>query len=40
MLTLPLIKKKARNLLLKNNTNKQEGRDEKRTGEAGEERAL
>lgn len=38
MLTLHLITKKARNILLENNMNKQEERDEKRTGEAGGER--
>lgn len=38
MLTLHLIMKKARNILLENNMNKQEERDEKRIGEAGGER--
>lgn len=40
MFTFHLIMKKARNILLENNRSKQEERDEKRTGEAGEERQL
>lgn len=40
MLTLHLIMKKAGNILLENNMNKQEERDEKRTEEAAGEREL
>jgi len=40
MLTLHLIMKKAGNIMLENNVNKQDERVEKRTGEAGGESKL